>query len=1365
MPWALRITAPHATGTDVGAGMALSPDLVLTCEHVVQRATGVAVRSPSGDQFAFKVAESDPELDVALLVPDEHETGRIAEPWIAVPRRLWRGSWPTAPAGPGSAVWAESTTAEAHTPRRMEILIESGHQSERSVQFVVQSDRQGARHGHSGGPALESEGPARSPRAFGIVRAIDRHATDERGNSGAGWLVPMDRIAERFEAVAKLTETPVERLAAWREHWEPRSRGVVSAAERGFYYSGHRTAYDRVLGHLANPAAGLLVVTASRARGKSALLARITALSCPRYLSTLGDQADTARDGYRSLDGPVDAAVLTRGKSPDAVAAEIATQLGLGPCTPDDLVAALFELAWSPVVVLDAVDESPAPRDVIRLIAVPLADAGARVAIGVHSRLASAVPAGRAAWVDLDRQYRDDAAVPGYITARLSRGGLYTDETARAIADVLATRANGNFLYAELAGRTLATTEPIDIGRTRWWDQLPDGLHDAFSDYLERFGAERTRMLALLQPLAHALGDGLPIEPGTAWLAAANRLRPDTLAELTTDDLRDVVGRAADYLVVQGESGARRLFHEGMRDAVRAVVAREAVADAGGDPQDQAALQSAQARAEARFADSLTELLPPDPDVRAKGYRDLDPYLLEHLVTHLAERGRLGEVLRRPGLLLAAHQDALRRALIHGASTIETHDEAARVAAVHALSKPTEDTVRRATLLVAALRRQGDVALADRVRAAVPVDWLPHELISGPPLSPVLATIDGAHDDRVNAIAVLETDQGPLIFSGGDDGALRSWHLDGQLGPLQLPDAGGPVTALAALNTDRGPLVVSGGGDGAIRSWRLDGQLGSLQVAPDASGPIRALVVLRTDGMPLVVSGGDNGSLRTWQPDGHPGPLQVPDDHIGAIRAIAILDTDRPLVLTVGSDRTLRSWRLDRKPGPIDAVDAHIEAVDAVAVLDTPKGAMIFTAGEDGLRTWRPDGRAGPAEISEWEAGQIKALVPASDGNTPLMISAGIDGTLRSWRRNGKPGKVEIPNAHGDDITALAVLQSEQGPLIVSAGKDRAVRTWRPSVNARPKNVGNAHTAPIRALAVLPGDSQPLILSGGDDRALRSWWPDGNRGPVQVSDSRHYSIRALTTIDAPSGRFILSAGTDGRLRSWRLDGQPGPIEIACSSNSIYATLALADSSDPVILTGQSTGLCSWDTDGRPQAFDVDAGSIRALAVVKSGDQPLILTGNQQGELLSWWLDGRPSPLGIPSAHSDWITALTVVKDERGSLIVSAGADGALRSWRLDGQPGPLSIPDAHATSINALAVARSKKGTLLFSAGVDRALRSWRLDGTPGPIQVPDMHSGTITALASLVDRHGRRLIISAGSDRSILATRVPGGLLRQAAN
>jgi len=566
-----------------------------------------------------------------------------------------------------------------------------------------------------------------------LCGARDRQSLDLVDNAGVGWFVPVERIAERFDQVAALVESPLERGATWTPHWEPRSRGVATFAEKGFFYTGHAQAYNRLRDHL-DGGAGLLVITGARARGKSALLARAVVLSSPRYLTLLGERADAALGGYKPRARPVEAAVFARAKSPEQVAREIAVQLGFGALTVAELVAAAQRGELAGAVVVDAVDESLEPRVLVGELIVELAAAGLPVAIaGLRRHFASAVPRD-AGWVDLDGDtYRDEGAIPGYVGARLQRSGPYHESSARAVATAVARRAAGNFLVAELVARTLSKDQrPIDTGERGWERRLPSDLSEAFRDYLGRFGDQHARMLSLLHPLAHALGEGLPVEPGDVWLAAANALKPDVLEPFTSSDLRGATARAGDYLISEAESGARRLFHEGLGDAIRTLVAEDAVIASGSEPTEEAIHHQSQ-RFSQEFLDALLGLLP-EPEAPAELYASTDPYLLTHLPNHLAEQGRAGELLDRPGLLLMADQDALRRALVRGALTIPAERDAVRVAAVHALAYPRSGIASRAAAFRAALRRQGEHQLADRVRQALPdTECLPYELlVAGP---------------------------------------------------------------------------------------------------------------------------------------------------------------------------------------------------------------------------------------------------------------------------------------------------------------------------------------------------------------------------------------------------------------------------------------------------------------------------------------------------------------------------------------------------------------------------------------------------------------------------------------------------------
>ena len=653
--------------------------------------------------------------------------------------------------------------------------------------------------------------------------------------------------------------------------WESASRGVATSADTGYFFSGPSAAYERVRRHL-DDGAGLLVVTGSRGCGKSAILARAVVLSCRRYLTLLG--ADAGDVGNNVPPQPLDAAVSARG-APASVAAAIGEQLGLGPLPPERLAAAIAGERLCPSIVIDAVDESENPHRLMREIVLPLAQSG-RVAVGaLRRRIGSDVPSG-AAWVDLEQNpYRDDSAIPSYVARRLM-AARYDSTAADEVARAVAKAADGLFLIAELQTRTLTERAPI-TSRSGWEKLLASSVWEAFRDYLSRFGDERERVLALLHPLAHARGDGLSIEPGDAWLAAANNLRPRQLDLFTAADLRNLLNKASDYLLTRPDDGSTRLYHEGLAEAVRVLAARERL-ELGEREATPESIATEIDEATRCFSSALLDLLPKDVAAPAASYLNADPYLLRYLPIDLAGQARANELLERPGLLLAGDQAALGRALVRGALSIPPERERARVAVVHAVATPRLSASERAAALCVALRRQGQAQLAEQVKRAFA--WgsepatLPWELVSAPPLPPALATLPDAHEGGVSALAVVAFEREPLLVSGGADGAVRSWRLDGEPGPLSRNDAHQSyVLALAVAALEGEPLVVSGGRDGEVRSWRLDGEPGPLSRDDAHQDWVSALAVAAFEGEPLVVSGGRDG-VRSWRLDGEPGPAQ-----------------------------------------------------------------------------------------------------------------------------------------------------------------------------------------------------------------------------------------------------------------------------------------------------------------------------------------------------------------------------------------------------------------------------------------------------------------------------------------------------------
>jgi WD40 repeat protein len=1339
MSWAVTVRGDGRQGT----GAVISPRLVLTCWHVVGDMPDAMVVVAGAESKRCDVIGRNPARDLALLSLTDGEAA-LADELVVVPRALWRG----APVIGDRALVQLAIDEQADLPSSVEVALRPAAASAGHVEFVVAAAREGVKHGFSGAPVVELQAGRERPRMLGIVRARDPLTVDVLDHAGTGWLVPVERIAECFDKVAALVETPFERDAAWPTHWEPRSRGVATRSDHGFFFSGRERAYARVREHL-DRGSGLLIVTGPRGWGKSALLSRVVALSSRRYLTLLGAQRECVINGNGGQGG-LDAAVFARDRAPGWVAAQLALQLGYRSGDIADLVARCADEPRPLSAVVDAVDESEDPAALIGDVVVELAAAGVRIAIaGLRQRIVRDVPQ-RATWVDLgDAQFGDDA-IPEYATRRLSGAATYTSPEARIVAREIGAGAEKNFLVAELVCRTLARRDPIDTTAPGWQDEIPSDLTDAFNDYLGRFGEQREDVLALLHPLAHARGDGLTVDPPEIWLRTANALRPDTLDPFEHADLRKVSRRAADYLIASAGNGERRLYHQDLADVIARLSASEQLLATGQNlTSDAIGLQARSARR--RFVETLIAQLPGDRGAAIDAYARLDPYLHAHLPAHLADIGQATELLERPGMLLTCDAASLRAALVRDALRIPSELEAVRVAVVHALAGPLLAPDERAAALCAALRRQGECTRADQLRDVFE-SALSYELVNGPPLVPVLVTIPDAHMSKIVALAVVEHDGQPLIISGDTCGALRSWRVDGSPGPLSRDDTW--INALAVVEHDGLPLIVSAGG--ALHTVRPDGSVGPLTCdATDIQG-ISALAVAAHNGAPLIIAAGGDSSLYSWHLDGTPGPLTGLHAHERGISALVVVKHDgAPLIISAGHDGALCSWHLDGSPGPLTRPDAHYRAIFALTVVEHDGERLIISAGYDcTLYSWRLDGSPGPLIGRDAHDGWIRALAVVEDNGEPLIISAGEDRALYSWRPDGTQGPLTCARAHDGAILALAVVEHDDAPLIVSAGYDRALRIWHPDAPGGSLTHDDSYDRGISALATVEHNGAPVIISATNGGALRSWHLDGTDGPLTCDHTRSGGILALAVVEHDGPPLVITASTSGTLRSWHLDGSEGPlIRQSPTRFGIPALAVVEHEGAPLIISADARGaLRSWHLDGSkgPLACDNPDSWFTALTVVEHDGQPLIISADTHGALHSWHLDGSGGPLTRHDAHECGISALAVVNQDGAPLMISADTDGALHSWHLDGSSGPLTVDDTLRGGIGPLVVIEHDGQPLIISAGFNGALRSWRLDGSERPLTHDEAHVGWIRALA-VVEHNGAPLIISAGEDQTIV--------------
>ncbi|MFE4636372.1 caspase family protein [Streptomyces sp. NPDC056773] len=434
------------------------------------------------------------------------------------------------------------------------------------------------------------------------------------------------------------------------EHFAAPGRGVAHASDRGDLFVGRRAALAELTAWLSSPGGDgtSLVVTGAPGSGKSALLGRVVSLM---------DPDSSARLSLPPSVSPPNAALIAlscRTATPTDITGKLAAALGL-PQRSDryDLFAALGPRTDPLVILLDGLDETPDAHWIAADLIRPLSSLpGVRLVVGTRRHeLASLGPAVRV--IDLDEPpHRDDEDLHSYARHLLDqvtltparRSPRYAGDPARAEADAaaIAVRAQGSFLYAQLAARALldsptseaapALVPSVEELYERSWSQL---VHD---------GGRSSPSARLLLPLAYAQGAGLPPE---LWAPLAEAL---TDGPCTDEDVRALLARPDGLVTEDRDQGGTvyRFFHQTFAEHLRS---------AGQDRERHR-----------RMALALIRCVPVTPS----GERDwgaASPYIREHLVTHAAAGRVLDDLLTDAAFLRHAAPGPLLRALQDRADT------------------------------------------------------------------------------------------------------------------------------------------------------------------------------------------------------------------------------------------------------------------------------------------------------------------------------------------------------------------------------------------------------------------------------------------------------------------------------------------------------------------------------------------------------------------------------------------------------------------------------------------------------------------------------------------------------------------------
>ena len=234
-------------------------------------------------------------------------------------------------------------------------------------------------------------------------------------------------------------------------------------------------------------------------------------------------------------------------------------------------------------------------------------------------------------------------------------------------------------------------------------------------------------------------------------------------------------------------------------------------------------------------------------------------------------------------------------------------------------------------------------------------------------------------DHGAEVLSVAFGSKGRVIASGGRDGAITLWDVDGGQ-PRRIADQGGAVTTLD-FSPDPGfdgQLLASGSRDGSVVLWRITPEDAIPQrLTPHTDGVTS--VAFSLDGQ-LVASGGDDYMVRLWDAaSGEPSATQLARPrHPHRVTRVAFSPDGTTLAVATQGGRVSR-W--DIATGEPSGADLHAEEPIWVTSLAFSADGRRLASGATDQRVllWDADGR-------RW---LDDGLGPADGGVTDVAFGAG----------------------------------------------------------------------------------------------------------------------------------------------------------------------------------------------------------------------------------------------------------------------------------------------------------------------------------------------------------------------------------------
>ncbi len=224
-----------------------------------------------------------------------------------------------------------------------------------------------------------------------------------------------------------------------------------------------------------------------------------------------------------------------------------------------------------------------------------------------------------------------------------------------------------------------------------------------------------------------------------------------------------------------------------------------------------------------------------------------------------------------------------------------------------------------------------------------------------------------------------------------------------------------------------GNLIISGGLDGKIKVWQVNGYLVDTFVGHN--GMVSSLS-FSSDGN-LIVSGSSDQTIKLWHKDD--GLMTTIAGHKEAITSVDISPNNN-LIAAVSRDKTIKLWHTD---GSLESSFSRGDDWFPSLVTFSPDGKLLAydNYGTIGLLKVN-DATLVNNSTEKNNNYDLRSIAFGPAGN--LIASGGWDKTVKLWQIDGK--LVNVFNGHNDVVESVTF--NPDGKLLASGSRDKTIKLW-----------------------------------------------------------------------------------------------------------------------------------------------------------------------------------------------------------------------------------------------------------------------------------------------------------------------------------